>query len=84
MDYISERQRLLEELRHHHASPSYVALDDPDTERARWRVGCERTEGSPGTWAGIPVHYVEAPEVPRASTRDWLRRDNPLTRPKDG
>jgi hypothetical protein len=80
IDYVAERAKLLEELRHHHATPSYVGLDGADTDHARWRVGCEKTDGSPDRWAGLPVVYVEAPEVPRGGTRDWLRRENPLAR----
>jgi hypothetical protein len=84
IDYVTERQRLLEELRHHHTAPSYVALDDPGTDRARWRVGAPKADGCPETWAGVPVRYVDAPEVPRSSTRDWLRSSNALKRPKPG
>jgi len=84
IDYVTERQRLLEELRHHHTAPAYVALDDAETDHARWRVGATKADGCPDSWAGLPIRYVDAPDIPRASTRDWLRSSNPLKRPKPG
>ncbi len=82
IDYVTERHNLMEELRHHHTAPTYVALDRTDPEKLYWRVGGERGENCPDSWAGLRIEYVPEHDVPSRDTRDWLRRTNPLT-PKD-
>ena len=78
IDYVSERRKLIAELAHHHFRPTYVGLDRPGSDNPRWRVGGDATEGCPEQWAGLPIVYVDSPDLPRGATRDWLRRDNPL------
>jgi hypothetical protein len=79
IDYVTERHKLLEELRHHHTAPSYVALERTDPARPYWRVGGERGENCPSDWAGLPIVYIPERDIPRRDTRDWVRRTNPLT-----
>ena len=78
IDYVSERHKLLEELRHHHTAPTYVALERTDPEHPYWRVGGERGDGCPGEWAGLCIEYIPERDIPRRDTRDWVRRTNPL------
>ena len=82
IDYITERRKLMEEFHHHHFRPTYVGLDGRKTGKLRWRVGGDRTEGCPDEWAGLPIVYVEARDVPRLGTQDWLHGENPLVRPR--
>ena len=82
IDYIAERRKLMNELAHHHFRPAYVGLDGRNSDRPRWRVGGDRTNGCPDEWAGIPIVYVQTPDVPRSGTLDWLHRENPLVRPR--
>jgi hypothetical protein len=79
IDYVAERGKLLEELRHHHVYPEYIAIERNGSPDVHWRVGSASNEWCPTTWAGAPIEYVaEDHDIPRRDTRDWVRRENPL------
>lgn len=79
-DYPTERRKLLEELCHHHGTTGFVAVDRSDPDNPHWVVGTDPLDGFPSTWAGLPIRYAAEPDFPRSSTRDWLRRTNPINR----